>query len=169
MKQLWRLQSQCRHLQEHTSGVMSVRGRHCSTCSFEATERQSHRQHTQWLEQKRFQNKNKNKQKKQTKLTTNQWLISQNNRLATHQCPQDSTTENSTLLNSTENELRLRHPRHLGAVIQWNDTQTYQALRHTSLAYILPHRNNLTCSPSRPSQPSYMLGTQHCRDWQEQT
>lgn len=64
MKQLWRLQSQCRHLQEHTSGVMSVRGRHCSTCSFEATERgkATASTHSDWSK-KGFQKK---------ELTTNQ-------------------------------------------------------------------------------------------------
>lgn len=71
MKQLWRLQPQCTRLQEHMSGVMSVKGRHCSTCSLEATERQSYRQHTQWLEQKKVSNK---QTKKKKKLSTNQQL-----------------------------------------------------------------------------------------------
>lgn len=129
MKQLWRVRSQCRHLQAHTSGVMSVTGRHCSTRSFEATERQSHRQHTQWLEQKRVK-----KNKRTNKLTTNQRLLSQNNRLATQQCPRDSTT-NSTLSNRYKEQTKTRgHPRHLCAVCAVKIYEDVSGLRHTSPA-----------------------------------
>lgn len=39
----------------------------------------------------------------------------------------------------------------------------HRALRHTSLAWILPQHNQPTLSAPRPHQLSYMLGTKHCR------
>lgn len=112
MKQLWRSQSQCRHLQEHASGVMSQGDIAPPVPSRQRRGKATASTHSDWSK-KRLKNKNKNK----NKLTTNQWLVSQNNRLATHQCPQDSTTNNSTLSNRYREQTKTGgHPRHLCAV-----------------------------------------------------
>lgn len=93
MKQLWRLQSQCRHLQEHTSGVMSVRGDIAPPVQRGARRgKATASTHSDWskkISKKKQTKNNKNRNKTNHKPMTYQ----QNNRLVTHQCPQDSTTK----------------------------------------------------------------------------
>lgn len=62
--------------------------------------------------------RNKKILQKNKELTTNQELYSQNNTLATHQCPQKSITSNSTLSDKIQRELGLvRTTRHQCAVV----------------------------------------------------
>ena len=69
------------------------------------------------------------KKKNKKKLTTNQQLISQNNRLVTHQCPQDATT-NSAIEQIQRTNWDLRTPRRLVVLgVQWRHTKTLQVLK----------------------------------------
>lgn len=94
MKQLWRLQSWCRHLQEHMSGVMSVRETLLHLFLSGNGEAKPPPAHSDW---------SKTGLKKKNKKTNHEPMThQQNNRLATYQCPQESTTNNNTSKTGTE-------------------------------------------------------------------
>lgn len=156
MKQLWRLQSQCRRPQEHASGGMSVTGRHCSTWSLEGGngEAKPLPAHTVTGAKKYLKKQNK-------KRTTNQWLISQNDSLATHRCPQQSDN-NSTLSNRYREQTKTQgHPRHLWAVYAVEIHRDVPASKTQKLSLSPPSPQHPNALTSRPSQLSYMLATKH--------
>lgn len=103
MKQLWRLQSWCTHLQEHMSGVMSVRETLLHLFLSGNGEAKPPPAHSDWSKT----GFKKQKQKQQKKKTNHKPMThQQNNMLATYQCPQESTTKTGT-----ENKLGLRTPK----------------------------------------------------------
>lgn len=63
--------------------------------------------HSDWSKTGLKKEKTKNKNKTNHKPMTHQ----QNDRLATYQCPQESTTNDSTIKTGTENKLGLRTPK----------------------------------------------------------
>lgn len=95
----------CTHPQEHISGVMSVRETLLHLFLSGNGEAKPPPAHSDWS--KTGFKKKKKKERTNHKPMTHQ----QNNRLATHQCPQESTTNNSTIKTGTENKLGLRTPR----------------------------------------------------------
>lgn len=106
--------------------------------------------HTSDWSKIRFQKQKQNK----NKLTTNQRLLSQNNRLATHQCPQDSTTNDSALSHSTEGKLGLRDTHDTCALCtQCRYTRTSGTETHEpSLHRPSPQHPNALSVPAKPAQ-----------------
>lgn len=113
---------QCRHPHEHTPGVMSGRG----DITPPGPSRQRRGKATASTDSDRNKKYFKNKE-----LTTNQELYSQNNRLATHRCPQNSSTSNSNY-RTRYRELGLGGTaRHQCAVVYTvRYTETHQVLKH---------------------------------------
>lgn len=113
---------QCRHPHEHTPGVMSGRGD--ITPPGPSRQRRGKATASTDSDQNRKYFKNK-------ELTTNQELYSQSNRLATHRCPQNSSTSNSNY-RTRYRELGLgRTARHQCAVVYTvRYTETHQVLKH---------------------------------------
>lgn len=113
---------QCRHPHEHTPGVMSGRGD--ITPPGPSRQRRGKATASTDSDQNRKYFKNK-------ELTTNQELYSQSNRLATHWCPQNSSTSNSNY-RTRYRELGLgRTARHQCAVVYTvRYTETHQVLKH---------------------------------------
>lgn len=113
---------QCRHPHEHTPGVMSGRG----DITPPGPSRQRRGKATASTDSDQNKKYFKNKE-----LTTNQELYSQSNRLATHRCPQNSSTSNSNY-RTRYRELGLgRTARHQCAVVYTvRYTETHQVLKH---------------------------------------
>lgn len=123
MKQVWKLQfQQCGHPHEHTLGVMSVKGDITPPVpSRQRIGKATASTDSDWNRKKYFNEKKE--------LTTNQELYSQNNTLATHQCPQKSVTSNSTLPDKIQRELGLvRTTRHQCAVVY--TVEIYRDIRY---------------------------------------
>lgn len=113
---------QCRHPHEHTPGVMSGTG----DITPPGPSRQRRGKATASTDSDQNKKYFKNKE-----LTTNQELYSQSNRLATHRCPQNSSTSNSNYW-TPYRELGLgRTARHQCAVVYTvRYTETHQVLKH---------------------------------------
>lgn len=159
MKQLWRLQSRCRRLQEHMSGVMSVRRDIAPPVpSRQRRGKATTSTHSDWSK-KGFQKK---------ELTTYQWLISQ----TTGQ--QHTSVHRSPLLTTVHYQNRYReqtwtqrHPRHLCAVCTGEIQRQTMYYNTRAQPQPSPHHSLLLCVPTRPV--SYMLGIKHLGDFKEKT